>query len=346
MKLGGMLLAAALSVSAVSTGCLDKSQNESVKAANDGVKAHGAKQYDTAIERFKKATEKWRDNHQAWYGLGDAHRMKREYKEAADAFEKAVQLQPDEPMYHMLYGIALYLKQVESVRKTQADRAGMKPEQIADINIDFTAANFEKPLQHLREATKLNPDLWRANYYIGAILRDQGKMKEAAEQLTKSLNMAPPEPAPWIALAEIYKRWDYTDAAVQVAEEALKAVQTDQSDLWYVAAHAYEQKRLFDKAIDAYTKSLQAKPDNKNAKFQRGQAYFRKGDFANAKRDLEEYSKSAGKTADFEKQQASRMLMDIAAKSATPGAAGGDGEKMSPEDMVKKSKEDKKKKGG
>jgi tetratricopeptide (TPR) repeat protein len=345
MKLGGTLLAAVL---VLSTGCLDKTQNEARKAANDGAKAFGLKQYDTAIERYKKATEKWRDHHRAWYGLGAAHREKKEFKEAADAFEKAVGLLPDDAMYQLLYGISLYEKTVASVKDTQAVKMGVKPEAIGDDQVDLTAANFEKTLQHLKEAAKLNPELWRAHYYIGKVYRDQGKMKEAADAITKSLNFAPPEPAPWIALSEIYKKWDYTDAALQVAEQALQAVQTDQSQLWYVAGHAYEQKGLYDKAIESYTKSLQAKPDEKNSKFQRGQAYFRKGDFVNAKRDLEEYSKSAGKTADFEKQQASRMLMDIAAKSATPTptSPGGGAERMSPEDMVKKSKEDKAKKGG
>lgn len=335
MKLGGMLLVAALSLS---TGCMDKSQNEARKAANDGAKAFGAKQWDTAIERYKKATEKWRDHHRAWYGLGATHREKREYKEAADAFEKAVDILPEDAMYQLLYGIALYEKTVQQVREAQAIKQGVKPEAIGDDQLDLTTANFEKALQHLKESVKLNGELWRAHYYLGKIYRDQGKMKEAAESITKALNFAPPEPAPWIALAEIYKKWDYTEAALQVAEQALQAVQTDQSDLWYSAAHTYEQKGLFDKAIEAYSNALKAKPDNKNAKFQRGQAYFRKGDMSNAKRDLEEFSKSAGKGAEFEKQQASRMLMDIAAKSATPGAGPMGGEKMSPEDMVKKSK--------
>jgi len=96
----------------------------------------------------------------------------------------------------------------------------------------------------------------------------------------------------------------------------------------------YDDKRLDDKAIDAFTKSLDAKKDNHNAKFQRGQAYFRKGDYTNAKRDLEEFSKTGGASVEFAKQQASKMLIDIAAKSVTPGAA--PAEKPSPQDVVKK----------
>ena len=78
----------------------------------------------------------------------------------------------------------------------------------------------------------------------------------------------------------------------------------------------YEDKANEDKAIEAFTKAIETKKDNHKAKFQRGQAYFRKGDMTNAKRDLEEFSKSGGASLEFAKQQASKMLMDIAAKSA------------------------------
>jgi tetratricopeptide (TPR) repeat protein len=95
----------------------------------------------------------------------------------------------------------------------------------------------------------------------------------------------------------------------------------------------YDDKRMDDKAIEAFTKAIESKKDNHKAKFQRGQAYFRKGDTMNAKRDLEDFSKTSGASLEFAKQQASKMLMDIAAKSA---AANPPPEpKESPEDLVK-----------
>jgi tetratricopeptide (TPR) repeat protein len=98
----------------------------------------------------------------------------------------------------------------------------------------------------------------------------------------------------------------------------------------------YDDKRLDDKAIDAFSKSIESKKDNHKAKFQRGQAYFRKGDYTNAKRDLEEFAKTGGASVEFAKQQASKMLIDIAAKSVVPGST--PAEKPSPEDVVKKGK--------
>lgn len=333
MKLVGFLLLGSLVVA--SAGCPNEARNESITASNEGTKAYGQKQYDTAIVAYKRATERWHDNHLAWYGLGGAYAGKGEWANAAEAMSHAVQIAPEQGMYQLFYGRFLYEKAIQSAREDQAKRENRKPEEVTP---DLASVNFEKPLQHLQEAVKLNNDLWRAHYLIGRIYRDTGKSKEAAEELTKALSSGPTEPGPWVALAELYRQWDFTDQAVQVAEAGTAVVPgtNDKSDIWYEVGMGYDDKRLDDKAIDAFTKSLESKRDNYKAKFQRGQAYFRKGDYTNAKKDLEDFSKAGGASVEFAKQQASKMLIDIAAKSVVPGQA--PAEKPSPEQAVKKGK--------
>ncbi|MDX2092244.1 MAG: tetratricopeptide repeat protein [Kofleriaceae bacterium] len=317
------------------TACGNKGKNESIKVSNEGMKAYGAKQFETAIERFQKATELWKGNHAAWYGLAGAQIGKQDWAKAADAAQNAVNEVPEQAMYQMVYGYSLYNKAIDSARKEQAARENKKPE---EIQVDLTAVNFQKPLQHLQKAIELNPDLWRAHYYIGRIYRDTDDPKKAAEALTKAVGYAPPIPEPWIALAELYRKWDYTDQALAVAQQGVSSVPgaNEVSDLWYVVGMAYDDKRLDDKAIEAFDKALESKGDNHKAKFQRGQALFRKGEYAKAKKDLEEFSKAGGSSLEFAKQQAQKMLLDIAAKSATQ--ANTPTEKPSPEDLVKKGK--------
>lgn len=326
----------ALVALALLAGCPNKDRNESIKASNEGTKAYSQKQFETAIERYETAVKKWDENHTAYYGLAGAYIGKKDWKAAADAMEKAVQLDQDQPMYQLYYGVTLYEKAIQQAKEDTARRENKKPE---EVQPDLTNVNFEKALQHLQQATKLNADLWKAHYYIGRINRDTGKSKEAAAAFTKALESGPTEPGPWVALAELYRTWDYTDQAVAVAEQGVQVVpgENEKSDIYYVMGMGYDDKGLYDKAIDAFTKALESRRDNHQAKFQRGQAYFRKGDYTNAKRDLEEFSKSGGARLEFAKQQASKMLMDIAAKSAGGGASA-PSEKMSPEDLVKKGK--------
>jgi tetratricopeptide (TPR) repeat protein len=333
MKLVETIAAAVLVIAAVaSAGCPNESRNDSIRAANEGAKAYGQKQYDTAITAYKRATERWNENHVAWYGLGAAYSGKQDWVNASDAMAHAVQIAPEQGMYNLLYGWFLYEKAVRTAKEDQARRENKKPE---EVNPDLTNVNFEKPLQHLQEAVKLNPDLWRAHYCIGRIYRDTGKSKEAADELTRALQSAPTEPGPWVALAELYRQWDYPDQARQVAEAGTAAVPgaAEKSDIWFEVGAGYDDKHLNDQAIAAFTKALEARRDNHAAKFQRGQAYFRKGSYDEAKRDLEEFSKTGGASVQFEKQQASKMLVEIAAKSVVPGSAPSD--KQSPEDVVK-----------
>ena len=322
MKLVGIatqaLLVASIGASVVaSAGCPNEDRNQSIKLSNDGTSAYGQKQVDTAIAAYKQAVAKWDKNHSAWYGLGAAYASKQEWASAAEAMAHAVQIVPDQAMYQQAYGSILYDKAIHSAG--QGRREGKKSD---DPPADLSTVNFEKPLQHLQEAVKLNNELWRAHYYIGRIYRDTGKAKEAATELTNALRFGPTDPGPWVALAELYYQWDYTDQGIQIAEVGTTVVPgfNEKSDIWYEVGMGYDEKRFDDRAIDAFTKALEAKRDHQRAKFQRGQAYFRKGDYAKAKRDLEEFSKAGGASVEFAKQQASQMLIEIAARSVEPGS--------------------------
>jgi tetratricopeptide (TPR) repeat protein len=319
-------------------GCPNDAHNEAAKLNNDGNKALGQKQYETAITDFEKAVEKNRDYHLAWYGMGVAYYQKNDYSKAVDPLEKAVAAAPEQPMYQMMYGLALYMKAVDSARDDLAHKLNKKKEEISEDDA-APNASYEKAQQHLQEAIKINGDMWRAHYYMGKILKAQDKAKDAADEFTKAIHADPREWGPYVALAELYLKWDYVDQAVQVASQGAGNVvgTNDQSLIWYDLGMAYDAKKNPDKAIEAFTKAIETRRDNHQAKFQRGQVYFRKGDLVNAKRDLEDFNKSGGASLEFIKQQASQMLMQIAAKQAGADHPADSGQKQSPEDVVKKT---------
>jgi tetratricopeptide (TPR) repeat protein len=330
-----MKILGALLVVLCAAGCPNQSRNESKTLLAQGNKENGQKQYDSAITSYQRAVEKWSDNHLAYYGMGGAYAGRSEWDKAADAFSNAVRLAPEQAMYQMWYGIALYEKAVKTARDDQAKKENKKPE---EVKVDLASINFEKSGDHLREALKLNKDLWRAHYYLGRIYRNEDKPKEAAQEFSSALQANPREQGPYVALAELYRHWDYTDEAIKVASQGAVNVPgaNEVSDIWFVLGMGYDDKNNWDKAIEAFDKSIESKRDNHKAKFQRGQAYFKKGDMTHAKRDLEEFSKSGGASLEFAKQQASKMLMDIAAKSMANEKP--PEPKMSPEDMVKNKK--------
>ena len=287
-----------------------KAHDESLASLRTANRAFGSKQYADAIAGYQQAVVSWHGNHVAWYGLGAANAAQGQWKEASTAFMECLLLREDVAMYQMWYGISLYETAVMQARAEQAQQQGRRPE---DVTPDLTAINFERALQHELTALKLDPGLWRAQYYRGRMERAQGHAHEAADAFARALQLHPREPAPYVALAELYRRWDYTDEAIKVAMQGTQNA-IDLSDLWYVLGMAYDDKRLDARAIEAFTKALDVSPTNAKARFQRGQAYFRSRDRANAKADLEDFLKTAPASLEFAKQQASAMLMDFAAK--------------------------------
>ncbi len=256
---------------------------ESIKQANDGNKALATHRLDDARTAYRAATDAWDGNHVAWYGLGAAHAFALKWPEAADAFEHAVARAPDIAMYRMWYGIALYEQHL-------ADEAAAQ----------------------LTEAVKLLPELWRAHYYLGRIAREADRARDAAEQLALAIRANPRQAAPFIALGELLRRWDYTDQAIEVLAQGTQNAPS--SEMWLALGMGYFDKQMPDQAIEAFTKALDTDAANHKARFQRGVAYYQRGDVAHAKADLEEFVKADSKL-DFEKQVASEMLLDLAAKA-------------------------------
>ena len=91
-----MVLCAAMLVGLA--GCPSKNRGESIKLSNECVKAYGQKQFEVAIEKCTKSTERWRDNHIAWYALAGSWIGRQDWSKAADAMQSALQVAREQPM--------------------------------------------------------------------------------------------------------------------------------------------------------------------------------------------------------------------------------------------------------
>lgn len=280
----------------------DTVRNVSAGQLNACIKSIAARQFDAAITSCRASTKAWDGNHLAWYTLGSAHMAKGEWPEAKEAVQHAVTQRPDQGMYQLYFGISLY----EGAQRARDDarKAGTAP-----------AISLDEARDALRRATKLNPDLWRAHYYLGRVYRDLGDSKRAAEQFSLTIKTHPTYRYGYIALIELYRKWDFVDQALAIATLGTQQVPAAEAwELYFELGMAYDAKRATDPAIEAFTKAIAGKPDDMTSKFQRGQLYFRKGDYASAKRDLDEVVKSTDPSMASVKPVATQILTQMAAK--------------------------------
>lgn len=290
----------------------DKTRSTSVDHLNACNKAIAARQYDAGIAECQAATKAWADNHLAWYAWASAHMAKGEWSAARDAVQHAVALRPDQGMYQLYHGISLYEAELQQAREDQARKEHKKPEEVA---INPAALKLDPARDALLRATKLAPDLWRAHYYLGRIYRDRDDARHAAEQFAATIKTHPSYRFGYIALIELYRKWDYIDEALAVATVGTTNVAAaDASELWFEVGMAHDARHADDKAIEAFGKAIAGKPDDASSKFQRGQIYFRKGDFANAKVDLEQVVASGDPRIASAKPVARQILAQIASK--------------------------------
>ena len=281
----------------------------SIMHTNAGNRAYGRKQYDVAIQEYEAAIQAWDGNHLAWFGLMGARAQGRDFAGAATAAEHCVALVPSNAMYWLQRGRMLYEAAMLDARKHEASRQNRPLDQVA---VDASKLDFTPALQALLVALQLDARLWRTHYFIGRIHRDRGEAKAAAERFTQSLALHASEPGPYVALAELYRRWQYHDETLAIAELGTRVVPAS-ADVWFELGMAHDDRRNDAKAIEAFTRALDLRPDYATAMFQRGRTYFRKNDVAHATADLEafvERAKAAG-GSDFELVQAAKMLDDL-----------------------------------
>lgn len=284
------LFVLALSVAA----CGSRDMNASIEKMNEGVEAYNAGQFTAAEKFFLEATSIERDNHSAWYNLGQAREKLDKYKEAAEAFAEAVKISGGDAMYNYRYGKSL-------------------------VGADCTPgqdSNISQAQSYLEKAVKQNARLYKAWECLGQVYAQQDQPKAAAEAWTKSASLNPYFGKPFIALGKLYIKWDKLPEAISVLDQGRLNVKdpVEQSNIYYHLGLAYEKQGSWDKAIAAYTEALNIRAENLDARRQRGFAYVQKGQKEKAKEDLDAFVKAGGGGNAFEIQAANEALMRLLAE--------------------------------
>ncbi|MFN7923769.1 MAG: tetratricopeptide repeat protein [Bryobacteraceae bacterium] len=143
------------------------------EAFNQGMAALGAKNYDQAVEQFKKGSEMDAKQHVIWANLAESYFGQAATKPAAEqaaifdagikAYNSAIELKPDDAGYHNNFGLAL-----------------------------VKAKKFKEAEEELTKAAVLDPS--KAGMYffnLGAILTNLGQAEPAGAAFKKAIDADP-----------------------------------------------------------------------------------------------------------------------------------------------------------
>jgi len=265
-------------------------ERQAFEAHNEGIKMLSQKSFSRAVKQFETATKLKPDLHQSWYQLGVIHLKQKEFEEAADALSEAVKYRPDDAMYQMQLGQALF----------EGFGAG-------------EGGSLELAETSLQKAVELNDKLYKAHWYLGRVYNRKDKPAEAAAAWTTAATLNPLFGRPFVDLGKLYIRWDFIPQSIAVLEQGSLHVKDPQeaSKVFYNLGLAYDSQKNWDKAIEAYTKAIDKRKDNFDARLQRAFSYYNKGEKTKARDDLQEYVAARKGNNDLQVQVANELLMRV-----------------------------------
>ena len=212
--------------------------------------------YEKSIELDKKAELK-KDDYEAHYNRGNAHRDLEQYDRAIEWYKKAIEIKPDYYEAHYNRGNAYY-----------------------DLE------KYEKAIECFDKALEIKPDYYEAYNLMGLAYKGLGEFDRAIECFKKGLEVSPDDD---LIRRSMRNNIEYILPHLRINHrEAIKfykkKIATNSADdkVHYNMGLAYKDLGEYEKAIECFKKALEIKPDDQGARYNINSAYAKLGQHGKA----------------------------------------------------------------
>jgi tetratricopeptide (TPR) repeat protein len=197
--------------------------------------------YTDAIKWLKKSVELQPTNRDAWYYLGRAYYSKAQLPEARSAFEKVLELHPQDTKAQTNIGLIL-----ETSGQTNAA-----------IEAYRTAISWQEKGADASEQPYAN---------LGSLLLEQGRTQEGLVALEKAVTMAPHNAFCRLKLGMAYRQLGRLEESEEQLTQAT-TLEPDNATAHYQLGRLYKDKHLLDKAQAEFDRTAElqnraAQPNN------------------------------------------------------------------------------------
>jgi tetratricopeptide (TPR) repeat protein len=185
--------------------------------------------FGPALEVYRVGTQKFPDSSRQYLGLAFSHYAVREYPEAADAFTKALEIDPDSPAILKAWNTVLsFLAPAdwENLLPRLSRLAAAHP-QSADLAFSYGTALFrsefakgsnaalDQSLAYLEKAVKLRTDFPEARIELAGLYAAQKQDQKAVDEYLEAIRQDPKSDIAHYRLGQIYRQMNKLDLATQ-----------------------------------------------------------------------------------------------------------------------------------
>jgi Flp pilus assembly protein TadD len=186
-----------------------------------------ANRMDEAEKSFRDALAVNDRNPEAWAGLGDVCDSRKDFKQARDSYDKALDLKPD-LLYTLLNAGQLADKMAEQTRAEDFYRRALalNPQQAEALNgLGLALAkqgNATDAKKYFEQAIAVKRDFAGAINNLGVLYIQQGKPDDAIAAFEYGISAAPQDEACYMNLGRIYAQQGRLDRARQLMQQLLE----------------------------------------------------------------------------------------------------------------------------
>jgi len=201
--------------------------------------------YTDAIKWLNKSVELQPANKDAWYYLGRAYYSKAQLPEARTAFEKVLELHPQDTKAQTNIGLILETSgrtdaAMEAYRTAIAwQEKGAEPSEQPYVNLGnllLEQGHAQEGIAALEKAVAMAPRNAFCHLKLGMAYRQLGRLDDSEEQLTQATTLEPENATAHYQLGRVYKDKHFLDKA-QVEFERTEELQKRASQPKKTADH-------------------------------------------------------------------------------------------------------------
>jgi tetratricopeptide (TPR) repeat protein len=163
---------------------------------NLGVAFGASDRYDEAAEHFEKALQIDPNFYDGLVAMGVTRAHQGRLPEAIEYFQAAIRSQPGAPKAHVQLAHALWNQNQDQAALEEMRRASQLAPKDADIRADLglalgLAGRIPEAIEQLNEALRLNPNSAEAHNNLGLALLASGKPRESIPEFEAALRLKP-----------------------------------------------------------------------------------------------------------------------------------------------------------